>query len=82
MCGGAPVQLRVVMLFGTARDLADIIKRATFYVGRFRGFGPSKGQIRVSPIGNRYSPYTVFCTNVHTRDDQNKNIDVLAEYRN
>ena len=56
MCGGAPVQ-PIVMIFGTACDLANIIKPAKFYFDQFRGFGPSKGQSCGSPIGNRNRPY-------------------------
>ena len=69
MCGGAPVQ-PIVMIFSTARDLADIIKRAKFYIDRFLGFGPSMGQIWGFPIGNRNGPYrcvALTCTHVINR---------------
>ena len=43
VCGGAPAQ-PIVVIFGTARDLSDIIDHAKSCIDRFRGFGPSKSQ--------------------------------------
>ena len=56
MCVGAPVQ-PIVMIFGTARDLADIINPAKFCFDQFRGFGLRKGQSWGPPMGNRNGRY-------------------------
>ena len=48
-----------------ARDLADIINRAKFFIDRFKDFGPSKGQVWGPPIGNHNGPY--HCV-LHERD--------------
>ena len=42
-----PVQ-PIVMIFGPARDPANVINRAKFYIDQSKGFGSSKGQILVS----------------------------------
>ena len=53
---GRPMQ-PIVMIFCTARDLADVINPAKFCFDWFRGFGLSKGQSLGPPIGNRNGPY-------------------------
>ena len=40
---GVPEKL-IVMIFGTARNLANVINRTKFSIDRFNGFGLSKGQ--------------------------------------
>ena len=56
MCGGAPMQ-PIVMIVGTARDLADLINNAKFCFDRFRVFGLRKCQSWCPAIGNRNGPY-------------------------
>ena len=56
MCGSSPVQ-QIVMIFGTSRDLADVISHAEFCIDQFKGFGHRKGQSWASPIGNCNGPY-------------------------
>ena len=74
MCEGAPVQ-PIVMIFGTARDLTDVINRANLCIDLFR-----VSDLEVSklgpPIGNRNGRLTsVCCPSVHTHDKfQNRTI--------
>ena len=57
----------IVIIFGTGRDIADLIGRAKFCIDRFRGFGLSKGQTCFShTIMQR--PLLVCCTIVLTHD--------------
>ena len=55
MRGGAPMQ-PIVMAFGKARDLADVINIATLYIDRFKNFGLRKGQVRGLPC-RTIAPY-------------------------
>ena len=55
MCGSAPMQ-PIVVIFGTARDIADVISSAKFCIDRFSGFGLEKGQNWGPPIGNCDGP--------------------------
>ena len=58
VCVGAPRPAQpIVMIFGAARDLTDMINRAKFNIDRFKGFGIAKGQIWGSPIRNRNGQY-------------------------
>ena len=56
MYGGAPVQ-PIIMNFGAAQDIDDVINRAKFFFDRFKGFGLRKGQIWEPPVGNRNGPH-------------------------
>ena len=47
----------IVIISGTARDLADIINRAKFCFDRSRGVGLRKGKIWGPRIENRNGPY-------------------------
>ena len=67
MCGGAAVQ-PIVMIFGTAQDIDNIINGAKFWIDRFEGFRLRKGQNWGSPQDTAMAHTTVCCANVHTRD--------------
>ena len=56
---GAPGQ-QIVIIFGAARDLADVIMIVTVCIDQFKGFGLKKGQSCGWLVGNRIGPY-YFC---------------------
>ena len=60
MFRGVPVQ-PIVMIFGTVRDLTDVINRVKVVSIGFKGFGLRKGQSLGLPIGNRNGAYHALC---------------------
>ena len=56
------------MIFGTPREIADVISRANVCIDRLRGFGLTKGQIWGLRQETAMTLATVCCTDVHIRD--------------
>jgi hypothetical protein len=55
ICGATPSQL-IPTIFGTSRNLADIINRAKFQVDWLRGFGWAGTRKSLVSIGKRGRP--------------------------
>jgi hypothetical protein len=53
---GADPTEPIVIIFGTSRDLADVINCANFHIGRSRGYGWAEVQKSHVPIGKRSRP--------------------------